>query len=47
MENQKEQVSSRFGKSNVRRGAAVSDPHQPEIFMGIAGDHEKYQENTK
>lgn len=37
MENQKEQVSSRFGKSNVCRGAAVSDPHQPEIFMGIAG----------
>ena len=37
MENQKEQVSSRFGKSNVRRGAAVSDPHQPEIFMGLRG----------
>lgn len=37
MKTQKEQVSSRFGKSNVRKGAGVFDPHQPEIFMGIDG----------
>jgi hypothetical protein len=37
MRNQKEQVSSRFGKSNVRKGAGVLTRTSPKSLWGLTG----------